>query len=273
MRTKKLITQLSIAIVSALFFASCNTTDESINNVSADDYAFYASVFTSSEAEEVDETTNETELKLTDFSDRCFSVTVTPNENGDFWPRKWTIAYAENGCTDPRGNIRKGAIQFELTKFWKLDSSLRTVEYKNYYFNENKYEGTLSIENTGMNEDSMYTFRRKFENGVLWRGDSAQMTIDCEKYVVMPNGYETWVFADDEYDVTGGANGVDFEGLAYTMQITTQLHYRTGCFFPVSGVLIIETEGKSTATIDFGNGECDNLATLTVDGESTEIEL
>lgn len=273
MKTKSWMTKMSVVLLSMFTFAACDNTELSTTNISADDYAYYAALFTGSEAEEVDETTNESDLKLTDFVDRCFSVSITPNENGNFWPRKWTISYAADGCTDPHGNVRKGAILFELTNYWKIDSSLRTVQYNDYYFNDDKFLGTLSIENTGMNEDSLYTFRRKFENGVISKGDSAQMNWDCEKYVVMSNGYATWEFADDEYDVTGGATGVDFEGLAFTMQIAQQLHYRTGCFFPVSGVLTIETEGKSTATIDFGNGDCDNLATLTVDGESTEIEL
>ena len=267
---KKLNWILSVALVLGMMFAvtSCDDTEDNIITISQDNLAFYAAFLTMTDVDEVDEGD---ELKTSEF-ERCFTIDREENDNGEFWPRKWTINYAADGCTDFRGNIRTGSIHVDLTDQWKNDAALRTVEYRNFYFNEDKKEGTLTIENTGMNEDSLYTFIRKYENGVLSRGDSAQMTWDCNKDVVMTAGYDSWEFADDEYDVTGGAAGVDFDGNAFNMQITNKLHYSNGCFFPVSGTIEIETNGN-ISTIDYGNGECDNLATLTQDGVTTDIEL
>ena len=44
------------------------------------------------------------------------------------------------------------------------------------------------------------------------------------------------------------------------------------CKYPKEGVIEI-TRGDETMTIDFGLGECDNIALVTKDGESEEIEL
>lgn len=272
---KKINWILSAVVVLGITFAatSCENTDDVTTKISQENITFYASLLTMSDNEDIDETTEVSELKSTTLLERCFTVDVETNANNEIWPRKWSINYAAEGCSDFRGNVRKGSIHIDLTDHWKNEYSLRTVEYRNFYFNENKREGTLTIENTGMNEDSLYTFMRKYENGKLHRGDTAQMSWDCNKDVVMAAGYDTWEFADDEYFVNGGANGVDFDGNNFTMQITNQLHYRNGCFYPVSGTLEIETEGYGIATIDYGEGECDNKATLTQNGETTEIDL
>jgi hypothetical protein len=268
---------LGIALVMGAMYVISGCDDDTNNvspaNISQEDVNFYATLLTMSDLEEVDETTNAEDLKTTGLLDACFSINVEQNQSGLFWPRIWTLNYASDGCVDPRGNVRKGSIHVEMSNYWKLDSALRTVQYLNYYYNENKFEGTLSILNTGINEEGQYTFRRKFENGLLSRGDTAEMTWNCDKEVVMTSGYDSWILADDAYDVTGGSNGLNFDGNQFMMQITNKLHYRTGCFFPVSGTIEIETDGQSTVSIDYGNGECDNIATVTQDGISTDIEL
>ncbi len=42
--------------------------------------------------------------------------------------------------------------------------------------------------------------------------------------------------------------------------------------FPVSGIVNIE-KINATATLDYGNGDCDKLATITINGVSKEIIL
>jgi hypothetical protein len=42
--------------------------------------------------------------------------------------------------------------------------------------------------------------------------------------------------------------------------------------FPVNGIVDIN-KNDVLATLDYGNGECDNLATMTTNGESKVIEL
>ncbi len=274
MNKSKWILGILATVVVAFTIVSCDNS--ATNNLQAtpnSNVAYYASILTMSDFYEVDETANETETKSTLIDKDCFSVNVEHNDNGLFWPRKWTLTYAAEGCTDPRGNIRKGAIQVELTDFWKKDNAQRTVEYKNFYYNNAKIEGKLTILNTGLNDSGNFTFTRKFDNGLLLRGDTAQMTWDCNKNVEMTAGSATYRMNDDIYSVTGGSTGVNFDGKNFTMEIVNALQYHTGCFYPVSGTLTIQTEGQSIVEIDYGDGECDNVATMTQDGISTEIEL
>ena len=57
------------------------------------------------------------------------------------------------------------------------------------------------------------------------------------------------------------------------MTITTPLIKAAGCFFITEGVEEIAPAGKSTRTVDYGDGTCDDIANVTVDGETTEITI
>ncbi len=99
------------------------------------------------------------------------------------------------------------------------------------------------------------------------------MTWESNRYVEMIAGYETFVAADDEYLVTGGASGINFDGNSFTVTISDELYYKKCALFPVSGSITIEVEGESSIYISYGEGECDNIAEMTVDDVTTEITL
>lgn len=42
------------------------------------------------------------------------------------------------------------------------------------------------------------------------------------------------------------------------MEITTVLVYNNGCFYPVSRIMEVSTEGEDLKVINYGEGECDN---------------
>jgi hypothetical protein len=88
----------------------------------------------------------------------------------------------------------------------------------------------------------------------------------------MVAGQNTPQLSDDAYDITGSANGINRKGNAFTATITTALHVQAGCPYIESGV-VEHTVNNKTYTLDFGNGTCDNQATITVNGVSRTITL
>lgn len=99
------------------------------------------------------------------------------------------------------------------------------------------------------------------------------MTWESMRNVEMIAGHETFVAADDEYMVGGGASGINFDDKSFTISITEELLYKKCSLFPVSGSITVEVEGESSVVINYGNGECDNIAEMTVDDVITEITL
>ncbi|HDR52731.1 MAG TPA: hypothetical protein ENN90_14125 [Mariniphaga anaerophila] len=265
-----------IAVVAGLvMFNSCNKNEvENENVLSQTTVKDYLSLFISFElaAEEEITSGDEDALKSAEVWD-CLTVTVHENETGEFWPRSWTLDYGPENCETVWGNSRRGKIHVTLTDWWRNEGSLREITFEDYYFNDNKLEGVKTILNTGENDEGNLTFTKKIKDGKLVYADGGEISWECEKFSEQIEGNETLRFADDVWSVTGSGSGKNLDGFDYTFEITTPLIYQSGCFYPVSGVIEISTQ-ESVQVIDYGNGECDNLATTTTDdGDPETIEL
>lgn len=87
----------------------------------------------------------------------------------------------------------------------------------------------------------------------------------CEK-----NDYEKSIeddFKYEEADLLLKGDG-DFEKV-----VTNPLVKLEDCKYIVAGTIEFRKDGEAVAVIDFGDGTCDNIATKTVDGETTEFNL
>jgi len=256
-------------------FTSCDQDDVEKTNNNITTASDYTSILGIMDLAEIDDATADDGLKSATVLDYvpCFEVIIHDNGTSDFWPRSWTFSYTNENCVDCFGNTKLGSVNVLLTGYWKNDSTSRTITYDNFSINGNKLEGTRTILNTGFNEMQNLTFERSFLNASYSQGDTATMTWESNRNVEMINGFETFIAADDQYMVAGGASGVNFEGKSFTASITEELHYKRCSMFPVSGSITIDIEDESSIFINYGEGECDNIADVTIDDVTTEITL
>lgn len=275
MKDLRKLVVLFFVVAGLLSLNSCNKSDDIVpENVVAKttvkDYLGMLNAFSLSTVEEVTSSTDG--LKSATLVD-CMTVTIHENENGEFWPRSWTLDYGTENCECCSGVLRRGKINVTLSDWWKNEGSLKEITFEDFYFNDNKMEGVKTILNTGLNDAGNLTFNKKVADAKLTYTDGSSITWNCEKNSEQIEGGATLLFADDVWSVNGSGSGVNLDGKSYTTTITTPLIYKNGCFYPVSGVVEIATEGEDLKIIDYGSGECDNLATVTV-GDTTEtIEL
>ena len=59
----------------------------------------------------------------------------------------------------------------------------------------------------------------------------------------------------------------------YTKNILIPLEKIDGCDYVVKGKIEYIKDGTVVATVDFGDGQCDDIATKTVDGKDYEFKL
>ena len=59
----------------------------------------------------------------------------------------------------------------------------------------------------------------------------------------------------------------------YTKKILIPLERIDGCDYVVKGKIEYVKDGAVIATVDFGDGECDDLATKTVDGKTSTFNF
>ena len=83
-------------------------------------------------------------------------------------------------------------------------------------------------------------------------------------------------WSDDVYSITGSASGTTSNGNTFSSVITSPVIRKMliGCrrHF-VQGKLEHTPGGKATRYIDFGNGACDDQATVIINGNTYTINL
>jgi hypothetical protein len=265
---------LTTAISVITMFSSCNKNEDAVQDIVAKtettDYLNLVDAFSFETEEEI--TNSDDDLKSAELLS-CLTVTIHQNENGEFWPRSWTLDYGTENCTCFLGNTKRGKINVKISDWWRNEGSLKEITFEDFYMNDNKMEGIKTILNTGLNENGNLTFTKKITNAKITNTDGLTISWNCEQQSEQIEGGTTVLFADDVWEVTGGGSGVNLDEKAFKMKITSALIYKTGCFYPISGTVEIEIEGEPVKTIDYGTGDCDNKATVTVGDVTETIEL
>jgi hypothetical protein len=90
-------------------------------------------------------------------------------------------------------------------------------------------------------------------------------------------GYSTAPWGDNIYQITGNWTTTRPNGSTRTATITTPLRIRMSCVLQQKPVtvkgIIAFVSGTNTASIDYGNGDCDTTAVLTINGVSNTITI
>lgn len=148
------------------------------------------------------------------------------------------------------------------TLFW------RQATLVDFRVNKALVEGIKVIEKTADNQFSM-----RLTGGKITFSDDTSYTRTFNRTRTQTQGtstpYNIW---DDVFEIEGQSSGIKRNNKAYTRTITSPLVKPRNCRWFVQGTLEMVT-GEKTATLDYGNGNCDRLATLTVNGVSKEIRL
>lgn len=276
MQNSKKLLIVMIVLVGAVVFNSCDKQEIPKNDIvaktSVKDYLNILNAFSLSTVEEIT-SGNDDDLKSAEIVD-CLTVTIHPNDSGTFWPRSWTLDYGTENCGCYFGIERRGKIHVSLSDWWRNEGSFREITFEDYYFNDNKLEGVKTFLNTGLNDNGNITFTKNVSDAQITYGDTATMSWNSEKYSELIEGGESFIFADDVWSVTGGGSGVNVDGKDYSFTIESALIYHNKCYFPVSGAIKFVIDGEEDLVINYGNGECDEIATAKVgDGEEETIEL
>jgi hypothetical protein len=281
MKTIKIFYVASLFFAGLLLFFSCEKNDEKVTAKDiemADDEAVITLMF--------DQAFTETDMALEQLEynwkhpsglksvpDTCPVIYVNHNDS-TYWPKTVTIDFGSAGCEGPSGNIRKGKIIINITDRYLKPGSVRTFSFEDFYINDFKVEGTKTVTNEGRNDDGFMYFTVELTGGKVTTPAGKVITHEFSKTRTWIEGEQTprWRW-DDKYLIEGEASGINRFGIAYTRTITTPLLVATSCRWIMSGVIEIQPVDCPLILLNFGNGECDDVATITVNGETKEIKL
>jgi hypothetical protein len=190
----------------------------------------------------------------------CATVTVTPATG---FPKTMLIDFG-TGCTAPNGITRKGKITVVLSDSVRKTNSTAVMTFQDYFVNGFKKEGIITWTNTS--QPGTKSWQRKVENGKITAPSGNYWLHSGIKNVTQTAGVATPnILLDDVFSITGNHTVTNAAGKTRTGTILEALQKKTICENIDKGK--VKIEGPSHyAIINFGDGACDKLATISIDG-------
>lgn len=200
----------------------------------------------------------------------CPTITFTPADLT--FPKDLVIDFGTS-CTGTDGVIRSGKILAHLTKSYIDSGSVTTITFDNFYINSRQITGTETITNMGRNYAGHLVFEVQVQNGNYYSPDGVT-SYNSEQQREWIAGESTLLDPmDDVYLITGNADGTTTDGTNFTVVITSPLQVAVGCAWIESGTLEITQQNFPVITLDYGTGDCDNIAVATCSGYTVTIYM
>jgi hypothetical protein len=185
------------------------------------------------------------------------------------YPRHLYIDYG-TGCTDPvDGKVRKGQIICTLDRPWDSLGAVITIAFDTFFVGAIQFEGTTVLTRTGP-----ASFHKSVQQGHCHKGGATPWDIyfDAERDFTFTSGANS-SSQTQIVTISGSNSGTDRNGTTWTSNITTPIVRDMSCTWLTKGVIEITPSGKSMRTVNFGDGTCDNKATIAIDGNTFEFTM
>jgi len=212
-------------------------------------------------------------LKSGDATNQFLSGCVTVTLDTTVIPRELTIDFGDENCLCQDGRYRRGKIIITFTGGYRWPGTVITYGFDNYHVNDNHVDGTKIITNMGLNENNNLYYNIEVV-GVIYRANNGgALSWNSSRVREWIHGAFTWPVVDDVYLITGTADGIRPNGQTWERVIVNPLRVELNCKWIVSGTMEIQPEGKPLRILDFGSGDCDNIATVLINGVTYTIFL
>lgn len=201
-------------------------------------------------------------------------VTISPKYPLDSFPKTMQIDYRDGvNCID--GKFRKGKIIATVYNFWNLtENDSMNVELVDLTIDSIKINSNMIIKFTGDTSNIKYNF--KISNCLFSFNNGEHFQINSNKTISYISGFKTANdFSDDIFLIDGKSNGINRKQIGFEANIKNPIKYVTECYGGTitQGKLEIISQGATKRIIDFGNGSCDKIANVTINGVSFDINF
>ncbi len=204
------------------------------------------------------------------MADGC--ATVTFSAPMGTYPNTMTIDFG-TGCIGYYGIERSGKIIASFTGPYREAGTVVTITTEGYHVNGNLVEGIKTITNNGENADGNIVFSITVTDGKVTLADGNTIEWNASREREWIEGDETAIISDDVYLISGASAGINRDDIVFTETITSDLRVELDCRYIVSGMREIAPDGLETRVVDYGDGACDNLISVTIAGTTYEIEM
>lgn len=273
MKTKSLFKM--IALVAVFSLASCSSDSNNDTNLTAEDVQVNRKLDqASNDVSEIVEdqflqqnpsAAGRSVLVPASILPTCATVTTVVTST------TWTRTIVFNNCTF-HGNTLNGSLVVSGSLNFDTPSYVINYQFVNFFYNNIQLEGNRTV-------------TRTFASSPLLANNHPIHTMDINMTATFPNG-EVYtrvgtrvrecvqgfntpaIWQDNVYLITGSVTTTKPNGVVHTNTISqsSPLRIEMSCQYGIVSGEISITRPNHSAVINYGNGDCDNNATISIDG-------
>jgi hypothetical protein len=285
MNRKRAIFMVCLAMWSVFLLASCQRNQLNKDTSASEDNNTAQSLW-DDVGDQVDGTYS------LDESDSLFAwnncATIRIDTLGSPFPILFTIDFGEVNCECVDGRLRRGSIIYESSGPFRLAGTVVTVTTDDYYVNDYRVEGSRITTNLGNNAQGFPHFSIAVIEGMITTPNDEMISWESNRVRTWIEGSETGFFTpdtinggflgwegilDDVFEISGTAIGTSIDGRTFSAEITDPLRAQLDCKWITKGTIALIPDELLARTIDYGDGNCDKSATVTIGNKTYDITL
>jgi len=210
----------------------------------------------------------------------CLTITITRLNLPDLFPVKIVMDFG-NGCPGPDGHVRSGKIITVYTGRLINPGKSATTTFEGFKIDSVQVQGTHKVMNTTTPGSNHAQYTVDVTDAKLTKPNGDYTMWGSHRVITQIEGNGTVMPVDDIFTIEGTAHGRVKHGnniYAWLSEITEPLRKKFICHWISKGIIKIRREtlpatSPWVAILNYGNGDCDYLATLTINGVTHQIQL
>lgn len=201
-------------------------------------------------------------------------ITVEPHANSTVETPSGvlTVDFGTSGCTDLKGNVRKGKVIFTYHGKRFMPGSTVVTTTQEYYINGVRLEGTRTSTNAQSSTSDAPRFNVTLDDGKATFADGLIATRESN-ITWQWNRAENPLDDNLQIESTSTASGTTRGGRSYEVTLLEDLVYKRHCGIATSGIKHYTIDGEKEISINYGEGTCDQSFSVTVNGVTRDISL
>jgi hypothetical protein len=221
-----------------------------------------------------------TALMKVDSIPPCVTITITRLNLPDLFPVKIVMDFG-HGCPGADGHTRYGKIITTYTGRLIIPGKSATTTFDGFRLDSFQVQGTHKVTNTTASGSNHAQYTVDVTDAKLSKPDGNYTSWGCHRVITQIEGNVTITPIDDIFTIEGTAHGRVKHGndiFAWQSEITEALKKKFICHWISKGIIRMRREtlpatSPWVAILNYGNGDCDYLATLTINGVTHQIQL
>ncbi len=201
-----------------------------------------------------------------DTINTCASLNYVSGDTLDIAQENVKFNMMFSNCYDLDGHLKNGTVKCNLSDYFINANATCNVTFYDFSIEGHQLNGSVFITKTGLNDYQLMLDNVTQQIGTRYISYSGQVN-----YAFVRGANDTIISDDILYVIDNGALLDRFGNLSNINN--PSMARNLNCSWFSSGLVEIVDKENNTQVLDFGNGSCDNKATITFNDEITAFSM